>query len=100
MEEAAGGDLDPGTANPPGRTVPGQQFEVRINGLVPDDVLSHFPHVEIVARELRTSLRGHFRDQAELHGFLATLRTLGLDVVEIRRLASAPGAYDARTEGP
>lgn len=64
-------------------------FEVRVTGLVPDGVLDDLTDVEIVSQDLRTSLRGSFRDQAELHGMLATLRALGLDVVEIRRLAGS-----------
>jgi ribosomal protein L34 len=35
-------------------------------------------------------LRAHFRDQSELHGFLARLRTYGLEVVEVRRLTIDP----------
>ncbi len=65
-----------------------QVFEVRITGAVSDDVLEQLGHVDVTTRELRTSLRGHFQDQAELHGFLARLRAFGLDVVEVRRLAA------------
>ena len=65
-----------------------QVFEVRITGAVPDDVLEELGRVEVMNRELRTSLRGRFQDQSELHGFLARLRAFGLDVVEVRRLAA------------
>lgn len=61
-------------------------FEVRVTGSVEEGVLSQLADVEVCSRELRTSLRGHFVDQAELHGFLARLRAFGLDVVEVRRL--------------
>jgi hypothetical protein len=80
----------------PGTTVPGSQaaglqvFEVRVTGLVSEDVLHQLADVEVSSRELRTSLRGTFRDQAELHGFLAKLRAFGLDVVEVHRLATNP----------
>ena len=61
-----------------------------MDGLVDDALLDGLPHVESVSRDLWTSLRGTFRDQAELAGLLATLRTLGLEVVEVRRLPPAP----------
>jgi hypothetical protein len=73
-----------------------QVFEVRVTGLVPEEVLHELVDVQVSSRELRTSLRGTFRDQAELHGFLAKLRAFGLDVVEVHRLATdAPAAEEA-----
>ena len=76
-----------------------QVFEVRVTGLVSEDVLQQLADVEVSARELRTSLRGTFRDQAELHGFLARLRAFGLDVVEVHRLASEPPPVENVAEG-
>jgi hypothetical protein len=72
-------------ARSPGRDDAVQVFEVRVSGLVPDELLPGLAPVEVVGHELRTSLLGHFADQAELHGFLARLRAFGLDVVEVRR---------------
>jgi len=63
-------------------------FEVRIEGAVPDDILDDLQNIQVVTRELRTSLRAHIRDQSELHGFLAQLRTYGLEVVEVRRVVT------------
>ncbi|SKB10240.1 hypothetical protein [Aeromicrobium choanae] len=68
-----------------------QVFEVRIEGSVPDDVLLELNDIQVVTRELRTSVRASIRDQAELHGFLALLRTYGLEVVEVRRVVVAEG---------
>jgi hypothetical protein len=78
-----GGDLRRG--RPARRTPSGQVFEVRVSGLVPDELVARLDPVEVVSHELRTSLLGHFADQAELHGFLARLRAFGLEVVEVRR---------------
>ncbi|WP_019146488.1 hypothetical protein [Aeromicrobium massiliense] len=91
--------MDESPAGPSGRPGPGdrgadQLFEVRITGLVADDVLGRLDDVEVTTRELRTTLRARLRDQAELHGLLARLRTYGLEVVEVRRLASG------RDDGP
>jgi hypothetical protein len=85
MEETSGGGAQPGAHRPPGREDAGQVFEVRVSGLVPDELAARLDPVEVVTHELRTSLLGHFADQAELHGFLARLRAFGLEVVEVRR---------------
>jgi hypothetical protein len=86
----------PGASTPAPRSGGLQVFEVRVTGLVSEDVLHELADVEISSRELRTSLRGTFRDQAELHGFLAKLRAFGLDVVEVHRLATdTPAAEEA-----
>lgn len=67
-------------------TVIGPSFEVRVAGVVAPDVLRQLADVEISSQEIRTVLICRCRDQAELHGFLARLRTFGLEVVEVRRL--------------
>lgn len=80
-----------------------QVFEVRIEGSVPDDVLREMAEIQVVTRELRTSLRASIRDQAELHGFLALLRTYGLEVVEVRRIVAPeeePGEDQRDVEEP
>ena len=85
MDETSGAGPQPGAHRPPGREDAGQVFEVRVSGLVPDELVARLDPVEVVSHELRTSLLGHFADQAELHGFLARLRAFGLEVVEVRR---------------
>jgi len=73
-------------------------FEVRVAGLVPDALLSRLGGVEITGQELRTVLTGSFQDQAELYGFLSRLRSLHLDVVEVRRVAGG-GVESSEGEG-
>src|SRR5689334_10348565 len=73
---------------------PDRSYEVRITGLVPDVALVELEDVEVLRREMRTVLRGHFADEAALYGFRQRLRSLGLEVVEVRQVAggaSAPG---------
>jgi len=74
-----------------------QAFEIRVAGLVPQQVLVQLVDVETSSRETRTVLIRRCRDQAELHGFLARLRTFGLEVVEVRRLIT--GAADEESSG-
>jgi hypothetical protein len=65
-------------------------YEVRVAGLVPtQDLLDELGDVEVAEHEFRTVLTGHFPDQAALHGFLHRLRSFGLEVVEVRRVATS-----------
>ncbi len=67
-----------------------RSYEVRVSGLVPTkELLQELGDIGIAEHEVRTVLSGRFRDQAALYGFLHRLRTYGLEVVEIRRVASA-----------
>lgn len=63
-------------------------YEVRVTGPVPTSVLHGLGDVEVATQELRTVLSGRFPDQAALYGFLNRLRSLGLDVVEVRQVTS------------
>lgn len=63
-------------------------YQVRVTGLLSPSVLSSLGDVEVATQELRTVLSGHFPDQAALYGFVNRLRALGLDVVEVRQIAS------------
>ncbi|HEY9352014.1 hypothetical protein OH802_21550 [Nocardioides sp. NBC_00850] len=74
-----------------------QAFEIRVAGLVPQQVLVQLVDIESSSREMRTVLICRCRDQAELHGFLARLRTFGLEVVEVRRLIT--GTADEEPTG-
>jgi hypothetical protein len=75
----------------PERYLPGdatdRAYEVRVAGSVPTAALLELGDVEVAEQELRTVLSGRFTDQAALYGFLHRLRALGLDVVEVRRVA-------------
>ena len=89
-------------------------YEVRVDGLVhTQDLLDELSDVEVAEHEFRTVLTGHFADQAALHGFLHRLRAYGLEVVEVRRVATteeagpvrpvedaAPSTYPAPSTGP
>ena len=68
-------------------------YEVRITGVVPDVALRELDEIEVARQEMRTVLSGRFTDQAALYGFLHRLRSLGLEVVEVRQVA-AEGSLD------
>lgn len=65
-----------------------RSYEIRVAGLVPTaELLREMGDVEIVEHEFRTVVSGVFPDQAALYGFLQRLRSYGLEVVEVRRVA-------------
>jgi hypothetical protein len=63
-------------------------YEVRVTGAVPELALVDLDDVEVARQEMRTVLSGRFPDQAALYGFLHRLRSLGLEVVEVRQVAA------------
>jgi hypothetical protein len=56
---------------------------IRVDGEIPDEVVSAFPH--LIARQQRasTTLVGDVIDQQELQGVLNLLNALGIDVLEV-----------------
>ena len=72
--------------------MPSHNYEVRVSG--PLDEIEHLDELGVVRsvdREITTSLTGSFEDQDALSAFLRRLRALGLEVVEIRRVADVEG---------
>ena len=69
--------------------MPQTTYEVRVSGIVTDDVLAEFGDVRISTTGVSTVLAGEVTDQAALLGLLARLRAQGLDVVEVRRVLSS-----------
>jgi hypothetical protein len=61
------------------------RYEIRIRGILGESVAGAFPG--LLARENRgeTVLTGRLPDQAALHGVLAQIEALGLELIEIRR---------------
>ena len=70
----------------------GATYEVRIAGAVPLEVLRELGDIAMTAQELRTVMLCRLPDQAALHGFLARLRSLGLELVEVRSVGSPSSA--------
>ena len=66
------------------------EYEIRVAGLIPQDVLE-----EIEGRygqsTVATTLRGPVVDQAALHGVINRLQNLGLELIEVRRTLPAAG---------
>ncbi len=70
-------------------------YEIRVSGQVPAEVVEEIDDVQVAIQPVGTVLRGTVVDQAALHGLINRLLGLGLELVEVRRLAT-PGAPPSR----
>ena len=69
----------------------GGSYEIRIKGRLSDSLLAVFGGLTATVETGETVLRGQVRDQAALYGLLDRVQSLGLELVEVRRLPEAPG---------
>jgi hypothetical protein len=60
-------------------------YEIRVRGLLGGMLLSAFPGLRAEAHGRETVLTGTLADQAALHGLLAQIEELGLELLEVRR---------------
>ena len=72
-------------------------YEIRVRGRISNAVLERLEGMQGGPGGVETVLYGPVRDQAELHGLLARIKALGLELVEVRRLplSSSRPAPDA-----
>jgi hypothetical protein len=69
-----------------GAAVPSSYYEIRVAGVLPPEALLDFDRLTASVEPVETVVHGPLRDQAALHGLLARLEALGVQVLEIRRL--------------
>jgi hypothetical protein len=62
------------------------RYEFRIRGRLSDPLLARFDSLESDMDRVETVLHGPIRDQAELHGIIERVQSLGLELIEVRRL--------------
>jgi hypothetical protein len=68
-----------------GRQIMGRQiYEIRVRGPVPEDVLREIGARDLGEEPALTILRTEPTDQPGLHGLLEQLRSLGLELLEVR----------------
>ena len=63
-----------------------RQYEIYVRGHLGKTMRSAFPALQAQTRGQDTVLTGMLRDQAALHGVLAEIEALGLELLELRRL--------------
>jgi hypothetical protein len=62
-----------------------EPYEIRVAGRLDETAAGTLAGLDVSTRGPLTVITGEF-DQAALHGLLERIRTLGLDLVEARRL--------------
>ena len=67
-------------------------YEIRVKGRLSDTVTGVFEDFTASVKPAETIMRGPVRDQSELQGLLARIQSLGLELIEVRRLP--PGQAD------
>jgi hypothetical protein len=65
---------------------PETRYEIRVRGRVSDAALSSFEGMDADLAPAETVLHGPVIDQARLHGLLDHIQSLGLELIEVRRL--------------
>jgi hypothetical protein len=61
-------------------------YEIRVNGVLGSGWSAWFDGLQITSDDRRqTLIAGPIADQAALHGLLAKIRDLGLELLEVRR---------------
>ncbi len=61
-------------------------YEIRVRGQLGHTMLHAFAGLQSEVRSEDTILRGPLVDQAALHGVLAQIESLGLELLEVRRI--------------
>jgi hypothetical protein len=68
---------------------PPNRYCIRIRGHLGETIRSGFPGLEARASGADTVLIGPLPDRAALHGVLAEIEALGLELLEVHRLSPA-----------
>ena len=61
-------------------------YEIRIKGRLSDLLCGAFEDFNAAVRPAETVMRGELRDQSELDGVLDQIQSLGLELIEVRRI--------------
>ena len=65
---------------------PPHRYQIRVRGHLGETMRSAFPALRARASGADTVLTGPLPDRAALHGVLAQIEALGLELLEVRRL--------------
>lgn len=63
-------------------------YEIRIKGRLSDSLSETFEDFNSSVKPAETVMRGELRDQSELYGMLERIQSLGLELIEVRKLGS------------
>ena len=65
------------------------RYEIRVAGQLDETAVKAFAGFDVSTGDTITTITGEF-DQAALHGVLERIRSLGLDLLEARRIRGSP----------
>lgn len=65
------------------------EYEISVSGELPRSVLDEVEHFSVEVVPVRTVMRGPVADQAALHGIINRLQSLGLELIEVRRIGGS-----------
>ena len=68
------------------------RYEIRVRGRVSEAALTALEGMDADLAPAETVLHGPVTDQTGLHGLLDRIQSLGLELIEVRRLPPADGA--------
>jgi hypothetical protein len=63
-----------------------KRYEIRIRGDLGDGIVAALEGFTVEERPVETVLHGDVPDQAALHGVLERIESLGIELIEVRRL--------------
>ena len=75
-------------------------YEIRIKGRVSDSLLPVFEGLAVTTEPVETIVYGPLADQEAVHQLLIKLESLGLEVVEFRRMPGQGSDPDAAAPPP
>ena len=78
----------------------GGSYEIRIKGRLSDSLLAAFEGLTATVEPVETVLHGPVSDQSSLHDLLDRIQSLGLELVEIRRLPASAEEPPSESEPP
>ncbi|NMO52267.1 hypothetical protein HH310_13805 [Actinoplanes sp. TBRC 11911] len=61
-------------------------YQVRVSGLIPDELLSELQDLKVSVEPPETVLHGYLPDQSAVVGLISRIHGMGLRLIEVRRL--------------
>lgn len=72
-----------------------RRYEIRVRGVLGETLLQAFPGLQARTEGCETVLSGELADRAALHGVLAQIEALGLELLEVRSDAEPSESIEA-----
>ncbi|WIM98428.1 hypothetical protein ACTOB_002028 [Actinoplanes oblitus] len=66
--------------------MPDATYQVRVSGVIPDEVLAELRDLTVSVEPPETVLHGNLPDQSAVVGLISRIHGLGLRLIEVRRL--------------